>query len=128
MFDVDKTKKFTNFEEVCRRIIEETDKVAGTNKNIVNDPIKLTVFSSDCPDLTIIDLPGITRIDIAGQKDVYKVTSEMAGHYCKDERTIILCVIPGNADLSTSEGLKMAREFDKDGSRTIGVITKVALS
>jgi hypothetical protein len=49
----------------------------------------------------------------------------MAGHYCKDERTIILCVIPGNADLSTSEGLKMAREFDKDGSRTIGVITKV---
>jgi hypothetical protein len=110
---------------VCKRIIEETDKVAGANKNIVDDPIKLTIFSSDCPDLTIIDLPGITRIDVGGQKDVYKITSEMAAHYCKDERTIILCVIPGNADLSTSDGLRLAREWDKNGERTIGVITKV---
>ena len=84
VFDVDKTRKYYNFDEVCKRIIEETDKVAGVNKNIVDDPIKLTIFSSDCPDLTIIDLPGITRIDISGQKDVYKVTSEMAAHYCKD--------------------------------------------
>jgi hypothetical protein len=47
--------------------------------------------------------------------------------YCKDPRTIILCVIPGNADLSTSDGLKFARDFDPAGERTIGVITKVFL-
>jgi len=29
----------------------------------------------------------------------------MALHYVKDERTIILCVIPANADISTSDGL-----------------------
>lgn len=29
--------------------------------------------------------------------------------YVKDERTIILCVIPANADISTSDALKMAR-------------------
>lgn len=33
----------------------------------------------------------------------------MATHYIKDERTIILTVSPGNADISTSEGLHMAR-------------------
>jgi hypothetical protein len=33
----------------------------------------------------------------------------MAMHYVKEERTIILTVIPGNADISTSDGLHMAR-------------------
>ncbi len=45
----------------------------------------------------------------------------------KDERTIILTVSPGNADISTSEGLHMARQIDPKGDRTIGVITKVII-
>ena len=45
--------------------------------------------------------------------------------YVEDSRTIILCVIPANADISTSDGLQMARELDPAGFRTIGVITKV---
>lgn len=58
-----------------------TDDVAGKGGHIVNDPIKLRIYSNDTPDLTIIDLPGITRIDVKGQKDVEKVTTEMAGLY-----------------------------------------------
>lgn len=99
--------------------------MAGKGGNIVNDPIKLRIYSNDCPDLTIIDLPGITRIDVKGQKDIEKVTTEMAGYYCKDPKTIILCVIPANQDLAISDGLKLAREWDKSGERTIGVITKI---
>ena len=75
----------------------------------MDDPIKLKIFSADCPDLTIIDLPGITRIDVKGQKDVERITTEMAKRYCSDPKTIILCVIPANQDLSTSDGLKLAR-------------------
>ena len=45
--------------------------------------------------------------------------------YVKDDRTIILCVIPANADISTSDGLQMARQVDPEGKRTIGVITKI---
>ena len=59
--------------------------------------------------MTLIDLPGITRIDVKGQKDVEKVTTEMAKFYCADPKTIILCVIPANQDMSTSDGLKLAR-------------------
>ena len=33
----------------------------------------------------------------------------MALHYVTDDRTIILCVVPGNADISTSDGLYMAK-------------------
>ena len=43
----------------------------------------------------------------------------------KDERTIVLCVIPANADISTSDGLQMARQVDPEGKRTLGVITKI---
>jgi len=39
-----------------------TDKVAGSNKGIVDKPIVLKIFSKDTPDLTLVDLPGITRI------------------------------------------------------------------
>lgn len=125
VFDVDKGKRYFDFSEVCQRIIDETNKVAGTATGIVDDPIRLTVYSNDCPDLTIIDLPGITRIDMPGQKDVFKTTTEMARRYCTDDRTVILCVIPANADMATSDGLKFAKDFDKTGERTIGVITKV---
>ncbi len=40
--------------------------------------------------------------------DIEKVTKEMATRYCQDKRTIILCVIPANADISTSDALQMA--------------------
>lgn len=58
-------KKFTNFKEVCDNIISLTDKVAGSSKNIVDKPIVLQVYSHTCPDLTLVDLPGITRIALS---------------------------------------------------------------
>ena len=32
---------------------------------IIKEDIKLTIYSPDCPDLTIIDLPGITKIPLS---------------------------------------------------------------
>jgi len=59
--------------------------VAGKNKGIVNDPITLTIYSNDCPDLTLIDLPGITRIPLKGSdqegKDIEAKTKEMTLQY-----------------------------------------------
>lgn len=49
----------------------------------------------------------------------------MSERYISDERTIILCVVPANQDLSTSDGIQMAMQIDKEGNRTIGVITKI---
>lgn len=49
----------------------------------------------------------------------------MCHRYVNDSRTIILCVLPANADMTTSDGLQMARQCDPKGVRTIGVVTKV---
>lgn len=125
-FDEVPNKKFTNFQEVKETINFLTDKICGQKKNIIDKPIVLNIFSHTCPDLTMVDLPGITRIPIDGQDpDIEKVTKGMAARYCGDPRTIILCVLPANADMTTSDGLQMARELDPKGIRTIGVITKI---
>lgn len=122
--EVDKT--FTDFNEVRNTIQRLTNEVAGGRKSIVDKPIIMTIYSSTCPDLTLIDLPGITRIPIDDQpQDIERITKEMAYRYISDPRTIILCVIAANADMTTSEGLQMARKVDKEGVRTIGVITKI---
>ncbi len=103
-----------------------TDKVCGSKKGIVDKPIVVNIYSNTCPDLTLIDLPGITRIPIDDQdKNIYEITKGMVSRYCSDPRTIILCVVPANADMTTSEGLQISRELDPKGLRTIGVITKV---
>jgi len=66
---------------VREKINELTDKQAGKNKGIIEEPIILTVYSTTCPDLTIIDLPGITRIPLQNSdqpKDIEKITKNMA--------------------------------------------------
>jgi replication fork clamp-binding protein CrfC len=121
-------RQFTDFLEVRKTIEELTDKVAGGNKGIVDQPIILNIHSPTCPDLTLVDLPGITRIPLKGSDqpdNIEEITKRMALKYVTDKRTIILCVIPANIDLVISEALKMAREVDPEGLRTIGVITKI---
>ena len=128
VFEEVKGKKFTSFTDVRKMIEELTDKTAGEKKNIVDIPIVLTIYSFTCPDLTLIDLPGITRIPLKDSdqpKDIERITTEMAKRYCGDERTIILCVVPANIDLTTSEALKYAQEWDKHQIRTLGVMTKL---
>lgn len=94
-------KKISDFKEVKKSIEMLTDKVCGKNKNIVDNPIVLDVHSSHCPNLTIIDLPGLTRIAIEGQdKNIHEVTTKMIRKYMEDSNTIILCVIPANQDIT----------------------------
>jgi GTP-binding protein EngB required for normal cell division len=126
IFEKYKDKKFYNFDEIRDMINKLTDELCGVSKGIVDNPIVLTVYSYSCPDLTLVDLPGITRIAIAGQdKNIEQVTKEMAKRYCGDPRTIILAVMPANQDMSTSDALQMAMELDPKGTRTLGVITKI---
>lgn len=76
----------------------------------------------------MIDLPGITKVPLrnSGQsEDIERVTRDMVTRYIKDEKTIILVVVPANQDISTSDGLQLAKQIDPDGRRTIGVITKI---
>ena len=126
IFDEVKNTKFTDFNKVRETIEKLTDDVCKDEKNIVDKPIVLNVYSQTCPDLTLIDLPGITRVPVGKQpKNIEEITKTMAKRYCEDPSTIMLCVIAANSDIATSDGLKMAKELDKKGTRTLGVLTKL---
>ena len=126
IFDEKRGEKFTDFNKVRETIEQLTDEVCAGEKNIVDKPIVLNVYSPTCPDLTLIDLPGITRVPVGKQpKNIEEITKNMARRYCEDPLTIILCVIAANSDIATSDGLKMAKELDKNGTRTLGVLTKL---
>ena len=121
-----KGEKFYDFNKVRETIEKLTDDVCAGEKNIVDKPIVLNVYSQTCPDLTLIDLPGITRVPVGKQpKNIEEITKKMAIRYCEDPMTIMLCVIAANSDIATSDGLKMAKELDKKGTRTLGVLTKL---
>lgn len=119
-------KKFNNFNEVRTNIDFVTDQVCGKSKKIIDKPIILNIFSKSCPNLTIVDLPGITSIPVGEQPpDIYDITKNMALRYISEPRSIILCVIPANQDLAVSEALKIMREIDPSGQRSIGCLTKI---
>ena len=126
IFEERKGQKFTDFIKVRETIEALTDEVCKTNKNIIDKPIVLNVYSQTCPDLTLVDLPGVTRVPIGDQpKNIEEITKNMAKRYVDDPLTIILCVIAANSDIATSDGLKLAKEIDTTGSRTLGVLTKL---
>ncbi|GJN15427.1 hypothetical protein PR202_gb02342 [Eleusine coracana subsp. coracana] len=119
-------RRFHDFEQIKREIQLETDKEAGDNKGVSEKQIHLKIFSPNVLDITLVDLPGITRVPVGDQpSDIESRIRTMIMQYIKHPSCIILAVSPANADLANSDALQLARLADPDGSRTIGVITKL---
>jgi len=117
---------FVDWKNVEREIVKETEKACGTNKGIVSKPIGLKVFSPNVVALTLVDLPGITRIPVGDQPaDIEDQIINMILSYIQKPNTLILAVTPANTDFATSEAIKLARMVDPDGKRTLAVITKL---
>ncbi|XP_025206714.1 dynamin isoform X6 [Melanaphis sacchari] len=123
-----KGKKFPDFDEIRREIENETDRMTGSNKGISNIPINLRVYSPNVLNITMIDLPGLTKVPVGDQPpDIEQQIKDMLFQFITKETCLILAVSPANADLATSDALQIAKQVDPDGMRTIGVITKLDL-
>ncbi|XP_061715162.1 dynamin isoform X8 [Cydia pomonella] len=123
-----KGKKFVDFNEVRSEIEAETDRITGSNKGISPVPINLRVYSPNVLNLTLIDLPGLTKVPIGDQPvDIEAQIKGMIFQFIRRESCLILAVTPANTDLANSDALKLAKEVDPQGLRTIGVITKLDL-
>ncbi|URE38706.1 hypothetical protein MUK42_17770, partial [Musa troglodytarum] len=119
-------QKFFDFSEIRREIQAETEREAGGNKGVSDKQIRLKIFSPNVLNITLVDLPGITKVPVGDQpSDIEARIRTMILSYIKHKTCIILAVSPANADLANSDALQMARIADPDGSRTIGVITKL---
>ncbi|KAL8151005.1 hypothetical protein V2J09_020813 [Rumex salicifolius] len=115
----------TDESSVTRAIEAATREIAGESKGISNTPITLIVRKPGVPDLTMVDLPGITRVAVRGQPgNIYEQVRDIIMEYITPEESIILNVISASVDFSTSESIRMSQMVDKTGHRTLIVVTK----
>ncbi|KAL6106470.1 dnm1l [Pungitius sinensis] len=123
-----KNKTYTDFEEIRQEIDAETERISGNNKGVSDEPIHLKIFSPHVVNLTLVDLPGLTKVPVGDQpKDIELQIKELIYKYISNPNSIILAVTAANTDMATSEALKVAREADPDGRRTLAVVTKLDL-
>lgn len=130
VFDKIKNEKFTDFNVITKKVVELTDQDAGLRKGIIEDPIILTMYSNKMPDLSLVDLPGITKIPLRGSDhpdNIEEITVNLCQKYIQDSWTIILCVVMASVDITTSDAIKIAKKFDPNGERTLCALTKADL-
>ncbi|RMJ23250.1 vacuolar sorting protein [Aspergillus sp. HF37] len=121
-------QKFYDFNKIREEIMRETENKIGRNAGISPAPINLRIYSPNVLTLTLVDLPGLTKVPVGDQpRDIERQIREMVLKYITKPNAIILAVTAANQDLANSDGLKLAREVDPEGQRTIGVLSKVDL-
>ncbi|KAL0464300.1 UNVERIFIED_CONTAM: Dynamin-related protein 1E [Sesamum latifolium] len=121
-------RRFTDFSLVRKEIQDETDRITGKTKQISPVPIHLSIYSPNVVNLTLIDLPGLTKVAVEGQPEsIVQDIENMVRSYVEKPNSIILAISPANQDIATSDAIKLAREVDPSGERTFGVLTKLDL-
>ncbi|CAE5957950.1 unnamed protein product [Arabidopsis arenosa] len=121
-------KRFADFAAVRKEIEDETDRITGKSKQISNIPIQLSIYSPNVVNLTLIDLPGLTKVAVDGQPDsIVQDIEYMVRSYVEKPNCIILAISPANQDIATSDAIKLAREVDPTGKRTFRVATKLGI-
>jgi GTPase SAR1 family protein len=138
--DVDRSEadraRFARFPEMVKGetdlgvIVKRAEQTIWPHGQSANSASKDTLtldFSGPKKDyLTLVDLPGIIHTNasnVMGDEEVVAIR-ELAIHYMKNPRSIILAVISAANDLNLQMVSTLARGIDPKGTRTLGVITK----
>lgn len=115
-----------DFKEV-KRILMELNMSVPSSQAVSEEPIRLTIKSSNVPDLSLVDLPGYIQIEAADQPTELKSKIRQLCEKYLAEPNIILAISSADVDLANSSALRASKTVDPNGSRTIGVITKLDL-
>ncbi|CAG8013332.1 unnamed protein product [Penicillium salamii] len=99
--------------------------ISTHGKAVSNDLLRVEISGPDRPHLTIVDLPGLIHSETRQQSaaDVQLVQSVVQS-YMSQPRSIILAVVSAKNDFANQIVLRLARDADPSGNRTLAVITK----
>lgn len=118
--------KITDFSSIQRTLTDLNLAVPDTDC-VSDDPIQLTIYSPNVPDLSMIDLPGYIQVAGHGQPpELKQKISDLCDKYIQPPN-VILAISAADVDLANSTALRASRRVDPRGERTIGVITKMDL-
>ena len=122
------SREFEGFDELPA-IIQEASREMGIRSSEIPDGpafaadvLRLEVIGNTGLHLTLVDLPGL--ISVAENPNDIETVRGLVDSYLQSSRIIIIAVIPASSDAETQTILQRARHFDKEGGRTIGIITK----
>ena len=116
--------------DISSMIRSITNQYAGEGMNITDKPIYLRIYSPNIPNLSLVDLPGLTMVactDKGQPKDIKDKIRSLLHSYIDNPETIILAVMPARTDIEADIALDLIKECDSEGKRTIGVLTKLDL-
>lgn len=121
-------KKYYSFTDIRDEIVRDTNRLSGSNKGIDPTPIHLKIYSPHVLALTMVDLPGIAKVAVGDQPaNIEHQIRDMLLQYIANPNAIILAVTSANTDIANSDALKLVKECDPLGERTLGVLTKLDL-
>ncbi|KAK9286770.1 hypothetical protein L1049_015174 [Liquidambar formosana] len=95
-----------------------SDRLRKGSTGNIRDEIYLKLRTSTAPPLKLIDLPGL---------DQRIMDDSMISDYVQHNDAILLVIVPAAQapEIASSRALRLAKEYDDDCTRTIGVISKI---
>lgn len=107
------------------KLASEAMGLSSAENSFSNDVLRVEFCGPSQPQLTLVDLPGLIHTETKSQtpSDV-KLIHGLVSEYLKNPRSIILAVVSAKNDIGNQVILRKAREFDPQGLRTLGIITK----
>lgn len=117
--------KHFSLQEAHQEIVKWTSaKCPG--KDVRDVPLSMTIHKHGIVDIMLTDLPGLTEIAVEGQPENLPQTIEdLVRKYAQRKGNILVAISAATADIATSKALKVAREVDPRGERSIGIFTKM---
>ena len=86
----------------------------------------VSIVGPDVGNLTLADLPGLIQATSAKEEERFIVMIEnLVKKYARNERNVIVECITCKDDIENQKMHTLARDFDPEGVRTVGVLTKI---
>jgi Dynamin central region/Dynamin family len=117
-------KELDQFPDLVERAKEKMG-ISTTGRAFSKHVLRVEISAPNMPKLTLVDLPGLIHSDNKQQseEDVHLI-SNLVQSYMSNPRSIVLAVVSAKNDFANQIILKRARLVDREGLRTLGLITK----
>lgn len=118
--------KMTDFSHI-QKTLTDLNLAVPAEECVSDDPIRLSIYSPNVPDLSLTDLPGYIQVSGLDQPpELKQKIADLCDKYIQAPN-IILAISSADSDLANSTALRASRRVDPRGERTIGVVSKMDL-
>jgi len=101
--------------QIQEYIMVLTNGYAGNQKNIVDKPIRMNIYSPEVPNLVLTDLPGMVSVALEDQGQPANISDQikdMISKYISKKNCIIMSIVPATIDIETDPSRALVKHHD----------------